>query len=108
MKIADAIRAIWADLMTPSGYGTPYTAATSAIAHAVLGACFGWWGITFALVYFVVKEWPDIKRGGAWLDSLEDATMVALGTFYGPWWWPLLMLSCGGLVMLSRQIRGRV
>lgn len=103
---------LWADLLTPSGYGTPYTAGTSAVAHGLLGACvapFGWWGLSaalsVALAYWLLKERGDLKRGGAVLDGLEDTAMVALGTYYGPVWWPPLMLACGLVVMISRALR---
>ena len=105
------INAIWAEILRPSGYDRPYPSATSAIAHGVLGACvapFGWWGlstaISVALAYWLLKERGDLKRG-AWLDGLEDAAMVALGTYYGPAWWPPLMLACGLVVMISRVLR---
>ena len=25
--------------------------------------------------------------------------MVWLGCFYGPWWWPVVVLLCGGYLM---------
>ena len=103
---------LWADLLTPSGYGTPYTAGTSAVAHGLLGACvapFGWHGLlaalSVALAYWLLKERGDLARGGAWLDGLEDTAMVAIGTYYGPVWWPPLMLACGLVVMVSRILR---
>ena len=61
--------------------------------------------LSVALAYWLLKERGDLKRGGAVLDGLEDTAMVALGTYYGPVWWPPLMLACGGIVMISRVLR---
>ena len=106
----------WADLMQPTSAGTtPYTAAASALAHAVLGATaaallgmgYGLPGaLAIAVAYWLAKERADLRRRGAVLDGLEDALMVCLGAFYtGPWWWPPVMLLAGGAVLISRWWR---
>ena len=108
---------IWREIMTPSDQTGPadaaYRAGMSALGHAMLGAAFastfGLWGLAPALAiaatYWWVKERSDLRRGGAWLDSAEDALMVCLGVWYGPAWWPAAMLACCAVVMLSRAVR---
>lgn len=77
----------WADLMQPTGAGTtPYTAAASALGHAVLGATaaallgmgYGLPGaLAIAVAYWLAKERGDLRRRGAVLDGLEDALTPA-------------------------------
>jgi len=84
-----------------------------AMAHAVVGATltatFGgygiWAGLAYAAIYWLVKEFGDLRRGGAWLDGIEDATAVWLGGWYGVWWWPAMVLGIGGYVMAARWWR---
>lgn len=102
---------IWQEINTPSGQSGPldaaYRRAVIGMAHALLGAAFaglfGWYGLGAALVmstaYWLLKERGDLLRGGDVRDGLEDALMVSLGAWYGPWWWPLVMLLCGGYLM---------
>lgn len=102
------LRLIIAELQAPNGgpLAGPYLRAVTAGGHALLGACFAvggyWWaGFAVALVYWLWKERGDLMRGGAVFDGLEDAAMVWLGTFYGPFWWPFLMIACMGYIMAA-------
>lgn len=108
-----ALSRIIRELLTP-GTGDPYTRGVIGIAHAMLGAAlgsaFGAAGIAAAFAigaaYWFAKERRDLKRGGAWLDGLEDAGFVTLGAFYpGPWWWPALVLLTGLAVMVIAEAR---
>lgn len=108
---------IWREINTPTGQIGPlsraYARAMSGIGHAMLGAAaagvLGGWGIAFglgvAVAYWMAKERGDLRRGGAIWDGLEDATLVCIGTYYGPWWWPLVVLACAGYVMVVGAIR---
>ena len=103
---------IWRELETPTGQIGPlsraYNRAMSGLGHAMLGAAaagvFGGWGLFFGLwvasAYWVAKERGDLRRGGALWDGMEDAVLVCVGTYYGPWWWPLVVLACAGYVMV--------
>jgi hypothetical protein len=103
---------IWREIETPSGQSGPlsaaYLRAVVGMGHALLGAAlsapFGWYGLgaalALALVYWLAKERGDLRRGGDMRDGLEDALMVSLGAFYGPWWWPAVMIGCGAYLML--------
>lgn len=105
------LRLILAELRAPSNRQGPlhgaYDRAVQGLGHAMIGAslacAFGVWGgaAAFALAvgYWLVKEAGDIGRGGDLRDGIEDAVMVWLGCFYGPWWWPALMLACGSYLM---------
>ena len=102
------IPAILRELNNPNGgeLQAVYARATSAGGHALLGACFAaagyWWvGPVIAVVYWLLKESGDLRRGGAILNGLEDTAMVWLGTLYGPVWWPWLMMACMGYVMAA-------
>ena len=53
-----------------------------------------------AVAYWLAKERGDLRRGGALWDGMEDAVMICVGTYYGPWWWPLVVLACAGYVMV--------
>ena len=109
--VVSTLDAIWREINTPSGQTGPldaaYRRAVIGMAHALLGAAFagllGWYGLGAAyllgLAYWLAKERGDLRRGGDVRDGLEDAVMVSLGTFYGPWWWPLVMIGCGGYLM---------
>ena len=111
------LSAIWSEIMTPSTFTGPlekaYRRAVIGLAHAMLGAAaagvFGGWGLAFglavAVAYWMAKERGDLRRGGALWDGMEDAVMVCVGTYYGPWWWPLVVLACAGYVMVMGAIR---
>lgn len=111
------LRLILAELRTPSNQQGPlhgaYDRAVQGLGHAMLGAAaaglFGGWGLAFglavAVAYWLAKERGDLRRGGALWDGLEDAVMVCVGTYYGPWWWPLVVLACAGYVMVMGAIR---
>ena len=114
IQLKGLARAIIAELRIPSGQdgplGAAYARTTSALGHAIIGACaasaLGGWGLLFGLVialaYWLLKEWGDLTRGGALWDGLEDACMVWLGAFYiGPMWWPWIMLAASGYVMAT-------
>ena len=105
------IGAIFAELATPSGQVGPldlaYRRAVIGIGHAMLGAAlvaalpgYGWpLGLALGVLYWLAKERGDLWRGGDIKDGLEDAVMVSLGAWYGPWWWPAVVLACGGYLM---------
>ena len=109
--MVSTLDAIWAEINTPSGQqgplGAAYLRAVVGMGHALLGAAFvaplGLYGLPAAyllgLVYWLAKERGDLRRGGDLRDGLEDAVMVSLGAFYGPWWWPAVMIGCGGYLM---------
>jgi len=114
------IRLIWAELDTPTGQTGPlsaaYARAAGGVWHAVFGAAlvatlglgFGLaTGLALALVYWLVKERGDLRRGGAIMDGLEDAVMVWLGAWYGAAWWPVLICGAGLYVMASAAWRAR-
>ena len=112
-----AIARIFAEIETPSNQIGPlhaaYERATQGIGHALLGACaavlLGGYGLAFGLAvataYWLIKERGDLRRGGAWADGIEDALLVCIGTYYGPWWWPLVLLAVAGYLMLMGAIR---
>lgn len=103
---------LFGEILTPSGQPGPmhkaYERAVEGIGHAMLGAglvsLLGVWGLlpgmAVAAVYWWVKERGDLRRGGDWLDGIEDALMVSLGAWYGLWWWPAVMLGCGAYLMV--------
>ena len=111
-------RLILAELRTPSNQQGPlhgaYDRAVQGLGHAMIGAALagvlGWYGLAaglaVALAYWLAKEAGDIGRGGDVRDGIEDAIMVWLGCFYGPWWWPMLMLGCGAYLMVMGARRG--
>ena len=108
---------LFGEILTPSGQPGPlhkaYERCVEGIGHAMLGACavaiLGGWGLAFgiavAVAYWLVKERGDLKRGGSWADGAEDALMVCLGAFYGPWWWPLVIVAVGAYLLIMGAIR---
>lgn len=114
------IRLIWAELDTPTGQTGPlsaaYARAAGGVWHAVLGAAlvatlglgFGLaTGLALALVYWLVKERADLRLGGRWWDGVEDAVMVSLGAWAGPWWWYGLVCAAGVYVLASAAWRAK-
>ena len=105
-------RAIWRELVTPSAADEgPYLWMLIAIAHAVVGAALaqimpGAWPAAaralVPLIYWLVKERGDLRRGGRVADGLTDAAFVGLGIFYGEWWWPAGIMS---LALIGALIR---
>lgn len=105
------------ELLTPTGQQGPlkaaYDRAASGVWHAVLGAvfcgAFGWWGLgpafAVALVYWLLKETGDLRRGGKFWDGIEDAICVGLGLWYGTGWWPLMICLMGAVIMVSAGAR---
>lgn len=105
------IGVIFAELATPSGQVGPldraYRRAVIGIGHAMLGAAlvatlpgYGWaLGLALGVLYWLAKERGDLRRGGDLKDGIEDALMVSMGAWYGPWWWPAAMILCGGYLM---------
>lgn len=109
-----AWRSLLADLAIPSARDeSPYLWMLIAIGHAVAGAALAqavpgvWPAVARAAVpvaYWLTKERADLKRGGSLADGLVDAAFVALGTLYGPWWWPVtvLAIAIGGALLRDR------
>ena len=102
---------LWRDLMEPSE-GTPYSRAVIGAGHALVGAAIVSllpdWALVaasvrvlVAVLYWTLKEAGDLRRGGDLRDGLEDAAFVWLGAYYGPWWWPILILGAMGCVGLT-------
>ena len=90
-----ALSTLWADIWTPSAPDEPpYARMVISLAHAVLGAAgavlLPAWAV---LALYLVKEVLDLRRGGSWRDGAWDTAAVALGTFYGPAWWPVAALA---------------
>ena len=105
------------ELFTPSALTGPksvaYQRACTAVSHAILGA-----GLMFLLVkclalpvvasgiglflLYILKELNDIRIGGGWKDSVEDAVCTGFGLVY---WaspsFPLLALVLFILVFLK-------
>ena len=116
MKTIDLI---YTQIETPSGQPGPldavYLRTVTACGHAVLGAAFcaylGAWGLALglplALAYWLAKERGDLRRGGGLWDGLEDTVMVALGAWYGPQWWPSMILGAMGYIMISGAVRSK-
>ena len=115
----NVIQRIIMELKTPTGQVGPapraYLRTVVAGGHALLGAAFcawfGAWGLALAvpvaLAYWLAKERGDLRRGGKVWDGLEDTVMVSLGAWYGPDWWPAMVLGCMGCIMLSAVVRSR-
>lgn len=106
--------ALWDEINDPHGgrMAAAHHRATTAGGHAILGAMAAnhgiWWaGFAVAITYWLAKEAGDLRRGGAWLDGLEDMACVWLGTFYGPWWWPHMIAGCMAYVMAAAAVRAR-
>lgn len=112
MPLSDLWALILAEIRTPSGQQGPlsasYRRAVEGIGHAVLGAAlaapFGLWGLgagfVIAAFYWAAKEAGDLKRGGRLWDGAEDATMVAIGAWYGPAWWGAMVMGCAACIMV--------
>ncbi|MDZ7904592.1 MAG: hypothetical protein U5N55_01500 [Cypionkella sp.] len=113
MKLFTLIR----ELMTPSGVSGPagaaYLRGVVGIGHALLGAAIAvalpnWFGsiepLVVLLLYWIIKEAGDLRRGGNKLDGIEDAAFVGFGAIYGPAWWPFAVL-CLSLVAMVRGAR---
>jgi len=112
--------ALWLEINTPTGQTGPisaaYARAAGGVWHAVFGAAlvqslglgFGLaTGLALALVYWLVKERGDLRRGGRWWDGAEDAVMVSLGAWAGPWWWYGLVCGAGVYVLASAAWRAQ-
>ena len=104
--------AIWDEIMDPNGgrLALSHYRATTAGAHALLGACAAsggvWWlGLIVAVAYWLWKERGDMTRGGSWRDGVEDMACVWLGTAYGPWWWPFVIVAVMAYIMAMDAAR---
>lgn len=116
----NVIRAIIAELRTPSGQIGPlngvYLRAATGVWHAVAGAVaaslFGAWGLGFAaalaVAYWIGKELGDLRRGGSFWDGAEDTVMIALGAWYGAAWWPAMICGAGLYIMAVAAWRRHV
>ena len=110
MKILGALDPHLATGTTTLAWCWRITRATTAGAHALLGACAAsggvWWlGMAVAAVYWLWKERADMARGGSWRDGVEDMACVWLGTAYGPWWWPFVMGAVMAYIMAMDAVR---
>lgn len=84
-----------------------YAWATIATGHVLLGALFitaasrfylfDGLGAVVAISYWLIKEIPDLRRGGIGRDGLTDLGFVYLGTFYGLAWMPAVAFAFIGL-----------
>ena len=103
---------LWAEINNPGGgeFAAEHHRATTFAGHVMIGACFAglgyWWaGFVVAGVYYLIKEAPDMRRGGKLRDGIEDTAGVWFGTFYGPWWWPWLGLFATALIFVLAAAR---
>lgn len=96
----EIVQNIWKGIVTPSARNEDeYSFLVIAIAHIMLGASFvwlGWFAIFIPLIYFIVKEIPDLMNGGSLLDSFADSFFLSVGlTYSGPVLWPIVILVTG-------------
>ena len=106
---------------TPPGpLNAAYQRGVIGIGHLVLGAAIagllwpvaGWVDaltrLGGAVLYWLIKEAGDLRRGGTFWDGIEDAALVGLGLFYaGQWWAPGSALVLGGYLMIMGARRAR-
>lgn len=109
---------IWAAIRTPSRPDeAAYDRLVISLAHAVLGAALaalmaplalaGAMGrAAFPVLYWLLKERADLRRGGGFRDGLWDTAAVALGLAYGASWWPLAALLLALAAALDRHSPG--
>ena len=106
--------------LPPGPMHAAYERGVIGIGHLVVGAAISGWlwpvagwadamgRVGVALIYWLVKEAGDLRRGGTLADGIEDAACVALGLFYaGQWWAPDAALGVGGYLMLAGVVRAR-
>ncbi|MEN9924730.1 MAG: hypothetical protein RL268_856 [Pseudomonadota bacterium] len=101
------------DLFPPSRRDDPPAQrAAEFLGHAMLGACAApiWGGVVAALfigaVYWLWKEWGDLRRGGGIRDGLIDAGAVTVGAMYsGPAWWPLGLSAVAAVYIIKAVLR---
>jgi hypothetical protein len=107
-----ALRSIWCEIVQPSKPDEPaYYVMLIAVGHALLGASLApldiaaWFAagrFAIPVIYWALKEWGDLRRGGSILDGLVDTGFVALGAIYaGQVWWPALVLASALCVSLA-------
>jgi hypothetical protein len=87
------------EILTPSARDeSTYDKSVIAIGHVMLGASaaepvgmyVGPAWLLIMVVYWLIKERGDLKRGGSWRDGIWDAAFVGFGGLYvGAWWWPV-------------------
>jgi hypothetical protein len=107
--------------LPPGPLHAAYQRGVIGIGHLVLGAFFaglfwapvaGWVDaltrLGGAVLYWLVKEAGDLRRGGTFWDGIEDAALVGLGLFYaGQWWAPGAALVLGGYLMMIGARRAK-
>lgn len=108
------LRDIWAAIRTPSRPDeAAYDRLVISLAHAVLGAALAVLTGPLAVVgavgraalpvlYWLLKERADLRRGGVLRDGLWDTAGVALGLAYGAPWWPMAALLLALAAALDR------
>ena len=119
-----ALCRVLTELMRP-GSGTAsraYVRGVQGLGHGLLGlgllAVLGGLGvvagaavrITAALVYWRLKEWRDLRRGGAMRDGIEDTGFVLWGLSHGilGWQvWSVGLLTLGFAAMVSEEYWSR-
>jgi len=113
---------IWDELSRPSTGDNWYAWASIALGHVMVGALIIT-GIDYFLTldgpgresarvlgavgYAVIKEVPDIQKGGLGWDSLADVCFVFLGTFYGAIWMPIaafVAVFVGVAAIISKKL----
>lgn len=108
-----SIRRLWAEAMRPT-IGSGYLWAVIGISHVMLGAALqGVLGasgaaarLVLTVVYWILKERGDLRRGGSLRDGIVDAALVGVGAFYsGPRWWPIaviIAIAAGAIIKEAR------
>ena len=112
-----AFLTLWHTVMTTSSrHEDGYTWAVIALGHIMLGAALAGAvsgvGYSFPLlvrlsvsvIYWMTKEYRDIRQGGGLIDSISDTAWVGYGLLYvGPFWWPLAALVVIGIGGVLKQ-----
>jgi hypothetical protein len=104
--------------LPPGPLHRAYERGVIGMGHGIVGAAVAGflWPVTdwtdvavrlcVAVIYWTVKEWGDLRRGGSLRDGLEDAACVALGLFYaGQWYAPMVCLGLGGYLMYRGAVK---
>ncbi|MFV0409457.1 MAG: hypothetical protein ACK5LJ_07085 [Paracoccus sp. (in: a-proteobacteria)] len=111
-----ALNSLITTILTPSARDEDgYQWAVIGLGHVMLGAALqgllGAAGVAMrlliAVMYWLIKERGDVRRGGGLRDGLVDTALVGVGAFYaGPRWWPVAVMAVITLGAILKE-RGR-